>query len=65
MTAHKYKVGQSVEFKPGRRSAISTSSFNYKIVRLLPVQGEDPLYRIKSVGEPFERVASERELSSR
>jgi hypothetical protein len=38
-------------------------SFNYKIVRLLPVQGADPLYRIKSVGEPFERVGSERELS--
>jgi hypothetical protein len=42
---------------------MSTASY-YMIVRLLPVQGEDPLYRIKSVGEPFERVASERELSS-
>jgi hypothetical protein len=65
MTTHKYKVGQSVEFTPGRRSAKSTSSFIYKVVRLFPVQGEDPLYRIKSVAEPFERVASERELSIR
>jgi hypothetical protein len=62
MTPHKYKVGQSVEFRP-RRSAMSTTSAGYKIVRLLPVQGGDPLYRIKSVGEPFDRVARERELS--
>jgi hypothetical protein len=64
MTLHKYKVGQSVEFRPGR-SAMSTTSSGYKIVRLLPVEGEDPLYRIKSVAEPFERVAREHELSRR
>jgi hypothetical protein len=64
MTTHKYKVGQPVEFRPGR-FAMPASSREYKIVRLLPAEGEDPLYRIKSVGEPFDRVAKERELSSR
>jgi hypothetical protein len=64
MTSHKYKVGQSVEFRPSR-SAMSTSSAVYKVVRLLPLEGQDPLYRIKSVAEPFERVAKEHELSSR
>jgi hypothetical protein len=64
MTPHKYKVGQRVEFRPGR-SAMPTSSREYTIVRLLPPEGEDLLYRIKSVSEPFDRVARERELSSR
>jgi hypothetical protein len=64
MPIHKFKVGQLVEFKPGR-TAMPASSREYKIVRLLPADGEDPLYRIKSVGEPFDRVAKEHELSSR
>jgi hypothetical protein len=64
MIPHKYKVGQSVEFRPSR-SAMSITSAGYKIVRLLPMEGGDPLYRIKSVGEPFDRVARERELSGR
>ena len=34
-------------------------------VRLLPPEGSELLYRIKSVGEAFERVAKERELSRR
>jgi hypothetical protein len=64
MTSHKYKVGQSVEYRPSR-SAMLTSTAVYRVVRLLPLEGEDPLYRIKSVAEPFERVAREHELSSR
>jgi len=34
-------------------------------VRLLPAEGSDLLYRIKSLGETFERVARERELAAR
>jgi hypothetical protein len=64
MPIHKYKIGQLVEFKPGR-TTMPASSREYKIVRLLPADGDDPLYRIKSVGEPFDRVAKEHELSSR
>jgi len=36
-----------------------------EIVRLLPVENGDVLYRIKSKGEAFERVAKESELSCR
>ena len=36
-----------------------------EIVRLLPVENGDVLYRIKSKGEAFERVAKESELSRR
>jgi hypothetical protein len=41
------------------------SSWQYKILRLLPAEGSDLLYRIKSPGETFERVAKERELAAR
>ena len=64
MTQHKYRIGQVVEYDPGRLG-VRASSREYKIVRLLPPEGSELLYRIKSVGEVFERVAKERELSRR
>ncbi len=42
----------------GRTAASGT----YKIVRLLPSDGDDYQYRIKSTGEAFERVAKESQL---
>jgi hypothetical protein len=61
MAQHKFKVGQFVDYKPGRLSSAS----RYKVLRLLPAEGADLLYRIKSVDETFERVAKEHELSQR
>jgi hypothetical protein len=34
----------------------------YRIVRLLPSDGEEHQYRIKNAGEAFERVAKESQL---
>jgi hypothetical protein len=62
--SHKYRVGQVVDYDPGRLG-VRASSREYKIVRLLPPEGSELLYRIKSVGEVFERVAKERELTRR
>jgi hypothetical protein len=62
MARHRYKVGQSVEFSPGRL-APPASSREYKILRLLPFEHGDLLYRIKSTAETCERVAKESELS--
>jgi hypothetical protein len=62
MTQHKFKVGQMVGYKPGGMG-MPASSREYKIVRLLPTEGVDLLYRIKSIAEAFERVAKEHELS--
>ncbi|SDO25845.1 hypothetical protein SAMN04488061_0716 [Filomicrobium insigne] len=59
---HKFKVGQTVNFRPGR-SNMAITSREYKIIRLLPAVGGQPQYRIKSTGEPFERVAQENNLS--
>lgn len=61
---HKFKVGQMVDYAPNR-TGMSASSRGYKIVRLLPREGVDVVYRIKSAAETFERVAKEQELTLR
>ena len=62
MPRHKYKVGQTVDFRPGRL-AMPASSPECTIVRLLPAEGADLLYRVKCGTEPYDRVAKERELT--
>jgi hypothetical protein len=64
MSRHKFKVGQLVNYNPGR-TGVPASSRQYTIVRLLPFEDSEFMYRIKSVGEAFERVAKERELARR
>jgi len=59
---HTYKIGQMVHFSPGRASMAATSR-EYKIVRLLPPEGGQNLYRIKGIAETFERMARESDLS--
>lgn len=62
MTQRKFKVGQVVDYSPNRMS-MTASSRGYEIKRLLPQEGPEFLYRIKSPGESFERVAREQDLS--
>jgi hypothetical protein len=64
MTLHKFRLGQLVDLN-SVRSGMPPSSREYKIMRLLPPEGSDLLYRIKSPAEAFERVAKERELTLR
>ena len=61
---HKYKIGQAVDLRPGRWG-LPASSREYKIVRLLPVEGGERMYRVKSAAETFERIAKESELTAR
>jgi hypothetical protein len=63
MSAHKYKIGQSVDYSPGRMT--NAVSRDYRIVRLLPPENGRNQYRIKSGAEPFERMASEEHLSKK
>jgi hypothetical protein len=61
LKSHKFQIGQTVYFtsKPvGHMAANDT----YRIVKLLPSDGEDYQYRIKSANEAFERVAKESQL---
>lgn len=64
MTAHKFKVGQTVIYTPGRMS-MTASGAGYKVVRLMPAAEGQNQYRIKSSSENFERVAKEGDLSLR
>jgi hypothetical protein len=61
LRAHKFQVGQTVLFTSSpitRPGATGT----YKVVSLLPSEGDDYQYRIKNSGEAFERVAKESQL---
>ena len=59
--AHKYHVGETVYYtSPTFGRAAATGS--YTVVKLLPSEGDDYQYRIKSNGEAFERVAKESQL---
>jgi hypothetical protein len=61
LKSHKYHVGEVVYYtSPTFGRAAATGS--YTVVKLLPSEGEDYQYRIKSSGEAFERVAKESQL---
>lgn len=62
MAPAKFKIGQMVEFSPGR-AMIPVSSREYTILRLLPLEGTERKYRIKTLAEQFERIAKESELT--
>jgi len=58
----KFSVGQQVYFTSG--FARGSSSGTFKIISVLPVENDDRRrYRIKSAGEPHERIAEESQLS--
>ena len=58
---NKFKVGQMVDFVPSQ-AGIAAPVWAYKILRLLPHDGGDRLYQIKTISEAFERIAKECEL---
>jgi hypothetical protein len=60
---HKYKVGETVYFTASNISRPAASG-TYEILRLLPTDGDDCQYRIKSTTEAFERVAKESQLKA-
>jgi hypothetical protein len=59
--SHKFRVGQTVFYTSSPISRPGASG-SYKVVRLLPSDGDDYQYRIKHAGEAFERVAKESQL---
>jgi hypothetical protein len=61
LKTHKFQIGQTVCFT-SRPVGHMTANDIYRIVKLLPSDGEDYQYRIKSANEAFERVAKESQL---
>ena len=59
---HKFKIGQTVSFTSGPFGRGGTNGV-YKVTQLLPPEGDDNQYRIKSAAEPHERVVKESQLN--
>jgi hypothetical protein len=59
--AHLYEIGEIVIFDP-RGGYLQNPSEAFSVLAQLPPLGDDFQYRIKSVNEPYQRVAVEHQL---
>jgi hypothetical protein len=64
MSEHKFRVGQAVEFFPDP-GVDRASRGRYTVVRLLPLEGGNPQYRLKNSTDGHERMARENQLNTR
>jgi hypothetical protein len=64
MSEHKFHVGQAVEFFPDP-GVDHESRGRYTIVRLLPLEGSTPQYRLRATADGHERMARETQLGPR
>jgi hypothetical protein len=62
MAAHKFRVGQRVQFRT-KPFYVSAALGTFEVIKQLPERDGEFEYRIKNVAEPHERVARESELS--
>jgi hypothetical protein len=60
--SHLYQVGEMVVLD-SRAGYFLKSDAAFTVVKQLPPLGIDLQYRIKSIGEPYERVALEHQLT--
>jgi hypothetical protein len=60
LSDHRFKVGETVRYTSG---PYGRGDGAYQITQLLPPEGDDRQYRIKSANEPHERVVKESQLS--
>jgi hypothetical protein len=62
MTAHKFDIGQIVDFDR-KLASLPRPAGPYEVTRVLPAEdARSQTYRIKSKTEPFERSAKEYEI---
>ena len=59
--AHKFRIGDDVHIIAGLLGRGDATGV-YKVVRVLPTEGDEQQYRIKSASEPHERVAKASQL---
>ena len=59
-TTHKFKIGAMVNFTPAANPFARRG--RYKVVRLMPPEGDGNKYRVQCLADGHERVASESEL---
>ena len=61
MTEHRFRIGQKVQLTRGSLNR-SAAAGEYQIVRRLPYENGEYLYRVKSSREDHERVVKESEI---
>jgi len=61
MSEHRFRIGQRVQFTRGFPNRAAAAG-EYQVLRQLPDDGGECLYRIKSTRESHERVVKESEL---
>ena len=59
--AHKFRIGDNVHIIAGLLGRGDGGGV-YQVVRVLPTEGDEQQYRIKSATEPHERVAKASQL---
>jgi len=63
MFEHKFRVGQEVNFSSDRGVDRGSKGY-FTIVRLLPIEGNIPQYRIRNNGDGQERMVRENEIDA-
>lgn len=61
MATHRYQVGERVQYVRSPFDGHAASGV-YTITRLMPADGQDPVYRVKSANEAHERTMAESQL---
>lgn len=61
LISHKFKLGETLIYLPSAFEA-ATRKGNYRVVRLLPAEGSDHQYLVKSEADGHERVVRESQL---
>jgi len=62
MSAHKFRIGQNVNYRPAGHGQDAPDG-TYQIIRFLPQRDDAEVeYRIRNLNEGHERVANESEL---
>jgi hypothetical protein len=63
MADHKFKIGQTVLFRPKRQLTLTPLNGRpCRVIQLLPAMNGEPNYRIKSMQTQHEIAATESEL---
>ena len=65
MKSHRYRVGQTVAFSKTVPTSGAQPSGNFRVVALLPDYHGNNQYRVESVGDGHQRVATEIEIEAR
>ncbi len=63
MAAHKFHVGQAVQFRT-KPFYVDAALGVFEVIRQLPERDGEFEYRIRNAAEPHERVVRESELST-